>query len=144
MIYKSKLKKGTVQNICAELVRDFAVIRRQNPTQQEYIICEKLWSFWYVQNKERIWKDGSDLLCERLEELRLERNKPLLDDEIYKVYSDFLLIETGINIGEYKLYAKAIKLLYKQMKKAGLHTQSSKKEVLKEIKFLHKLYKKEK
>jgi hypothetical protein len=142
VIYKQKQTIRTTEQISTDLVRDFAVIRRQNPDENEYIVCEKLWNFWYMQNKERIWRECSDFLCEKLHELRLQREKPITDDEIYKVYSDLLIIEAGINLDEYKLYIKAIKDLYKKMKKAGLKTQTCKKEVLKELKFLYKLSKK--
>jgi hypothetical protein len=134
MIFKSNLKKGNVLAVCNEVVRNFAVLRRQNPEEQEYILCGKLWSFWYMQNHERIWRDYCDEQAERLEELRIERSTPKFDDEIFKIFSDFLVLETAIDMNQYKEYVKAIKLLYKTMKKANLTTKSSQKEVLKEIK----------
>ena len=138
MIFKSNVKKGNVLAVCNEVVRNFAVLRRQNPEEQEYILCGKLWSFWYMQNHERIWTEHGDEQAELLEELRIERRTPKFDDEIYRIFSDFLVLETAINIDQYKEYVKAVKLLYKTMKKADLITKSSLKEVLKEISFIKK------
>ncbi len=137
MIFKSNTRNNAVTQLCIELTRSFAVLNRQNENEMEYIICEKLWSFWYMQNRERIWKEYNDIYCELLEQLRVKRSTPISDDEIYKLYTDFLNIETGIVFNMQKQYIKALKQLYNHLKKAGLSTKTPLKTIIKNARKTH-------
>lgn len=122
----SNLNDGVIGDICKEVVRQYAVINRQNPDENEAGACFKIWEFWAFMNSERIWKEEN----ESFDIIKEKRAVLVEKDSVYNLFYDIVYVETGISKKDKKMFTAAMKILDKSLKRNKLVSEIDLKQFL--------------
>ncbi|MBE6903648.1 MAG: hypothetical protein E7480_03475 [Ruminococcaceae bacterium] len=115
----------------AEILRYYATMSKDT---SEEATCKSIWDYYAKRNAESIWKSESEIKIARFELLSKKRENVIEDDNVYNLFYDILLIETGLEKTNKKDYLRCMKKLARQLKAYKIDSRGSIKLLKSELK----------